>query len=177
MRCSKLPWAGLAVFNSLITFLVIGCGGSDTPTATAVATPAAQAATSAATPLPGSEVQPATSTAVSGLQPTAVAEQPATAAPLATAAAASKPATPPATAGPTATLLPSPVMADSGGGISMGGSALGGNAETVLLAQQVLKDLPAGDLVWATYETRLEAGDQRQLVLPVATTIFAGHIW
>jgi len=41
----------------------------------------------------------------------------------------------------------------------MGGSALGGNAETVLLAQQVLQDLPAGDLVWAAYETRLEAGE------------------
>ena len=41
----------------------------------------------------------------------------------------------------------------------MGGSALGGNADTVLLAQQVLQDLPAGDLVWAGYETRLEAGE------------------
>ena len=41
----------------------------------------------------------------------------------------------------------------------MGGSALGGNADTVLLAQQVLQDLPAGDLVWAAYETRLEAGE------------------
>ena len=41
----------------------------------------------------------------------------------------------------------------------MGGSALGGNAETVLLAQHVLQDLPAGALVWTAYETRLEAGE------------------
>ena len=41
----------------------------------------------------------------------------------------------------------------------MGGSALGGNAETILLAQQVLQNLSAGDLVWAAYETRLEAGE------------------
>ena len=41
----------------------------------------------------------------------------------------------------------------------MGGSALGGNAETVLFAQQVINDLAAGDLVWAVYETTLEAGE------------------
>ena len=41
----------------------------------------------------------------------------------------------------------------------MGGSALGGNAETILLGQQVLQDLSAGDLVWAAFETRLEAGE------------------
>ena len=41
----------------------------------------------------------------------------------------------------------------------MGGAALGGNAETVLLAHRVLQELPAGDLVWAAYETRLEAGE------------------
>ena len=41
----------------------------------------------------------------------------------------------------------------------MGGSALGGDAETVLLAQQVLQNLSAGDLVWAAYETHLDAGE------------------
>ena len=41
----------------------------------------------------------------------------------------------------------------------MGGSALGGNAETKLIAQRVLQDLSAGDLVWAAYETRLESGE------------------
>ena len=41
----------------------------------------------------------------------------------------------------------------------MGGSALGGNADTVLLGQDVLQNLPAGDLVWAAYETRLEADE------------------
>ena len=41
----------------------------------------------------------------------------------------------------------------------MGGAALGGNAETVLLAHKVLQDLAAGELVWAAYETSLAAGE------------------
>ena len=130
---------------SLITLLVISCSGADTP---------------ASTPESGSGAQPATSEAISGSQPSVVTVQSGTAVPLPTAAAAiNETATPPAGGGPTPTPLPSPGMAGSGGGITMGGSALGGNADTVLLAQQVLQDLPAGDLVWAGYETRLEAGE------------------
>ena len=130
---------------SLITLLVIGCGGVDTPTATAVSE---------------SGTQPATSQAISTSQPTAAPVQPATTVPPATAAAATnETATPSAAAGPTLTSVPSPGTVDQAGGITMGGSALGGNADTVLLAQQVLQNLPAGDLVWAAYETRLEAGE------------------
>lgn len=37
----------------------------------------------------------------------------------------------------------------------MGGAALGGNAETVLLGQEILTDMPDGSLVWIAYEATL----------------------
>ena len=45
------------------------------------------------------------------------------------------------------------------GGVSMGGGALGGNAETTLLAQQVLEQDLSGELAWVAHETRLDAGE------------------
>ena len=42
-----------------------------------------------------------------------------------------------------------------GGGVSMGGEALGGNAETTSLAQQVLEEVPGGELAWVGHEVRL----------------------
>ena len=51
------------------------------------------------------------------------------------------------------------VESASSGGVSMGGGALGGNAETTLLAQRVLEQDLFGDLAWVTHETRLDAGE------------------
>ena len=78
---------------------------------------------------------------------------------MAAAAAATSETATPSTAGQSPTTVPSPAIADPTGAITMGGGALGGNAETVLLGQQVLHELSNADLVWAAYETRLEAGE------------------
>ena len=45
------------------------------------------------------------------------------------------------------------------GELSMGGGALGGNAETTALAQQVLEQVPEGDLAWVAHESRLAQGE------------------
>lgn len=55
-------------------------------------------------------------------------------------------------AGPTAAPTPTPEA------FSMGGEALGGTAETSLLARQALDQLPEGELAWITHSTRLEPG-------------------
>ena len=144
---------------SLMTLFLISCGGADMPTSTLESGSGEPPATSTSTLESGSREQPATSQAISALLTPVVTVRPVTTVPTPTAAAAAnETATPPAAARPTPTSLPSPVMADPAGGITMGGGALGGNADTVLLAQQVLQDLSAGDLVWAAYETRLKAG-------------------
>ena len=44
--------------------------------------------------------------------------------------------------------------------ISMGGTALGGNARTTVLAQLNLDELPTGPLAWVTHRLVLEAGDE-----------------
>ena len=43
-------------------------------------------------------------------------------------------------------------------GVSMGGAALGGNAETTLLAREALGRPPAGDVAWVAHEVRLDDG-------------------
>jgi len=43
--------------------------------------------------------------------------------------------------------------------ISMGGAALGGSAETTLLARQILDDPPADGVAWIAYETSLALGE------------------
>ena len=45
-----------------------------------------------------------------------------------------------------------------GNEISMGGSALGGNAETILIAQQTITDLPSGDMVWVAHKANIVSG-------------------
>ena len=45
------------------------------------------------------------------------------------------------------------------GQISMGGEALGGNASTTLLGQQVLEKELSGDLAWVAHEVRLAPGE------------------
>ena len=40
----------------------------------------------------------------------------------------------------------------------MGGSALGGDAETTLISQQFIIELPEGDLVWVAYEGSIDSG-------------------
>ena len=44
------------------------------------------------------------------------------------------------------------------GGLSMGGAALGGNAETTLLAQELLLDVPEERLAWVAHESTLSTG-------------------
>ena len=44
--------------------------------------------------------------------------------------------------------------------ISMGGTALGGNAQTTVLAQMNLDDLPTGLLAWVTHRLELGAGEE-----------------
>ncbi len=44
--------------------------------------------------------------------------------------------------------------------VSMGGGALGGNAETTLLAREALGRAPSGDLAWIAHEIRLEEGQR-----------------
>ena len=46
-----------------------------------------------------------------------------------------------------------------GGGFSMGGGALGGNADTTELAQIVLEEVPTGELSWVSDEVQLAAGE------------------
>ena len=46
------------------------------------------------------------------------------------------------------------------GQISMGGAALGGNAQTTLLAQLNLDQVPGGPLAWVTHRLRLLAGEE-----------------
>ena len=47
-------------------------------------------------------------------------------------------------------------VSDSAAGqISMGGNALGGNAETTVLAQLVLDEVPPGPLAWVTHRFEL----------------------
>ena len=42
----------------------------------------------------------------------------------------------------------------------MGGTALGGNAETILIAQQAIIEAPAGDLVWVVHEGKIVSGEE-----------------
>ncbi len=46
----------------------------------------------------------------------------------------------------------------------MGGAALGGNAETTLLAQEILLDVPAETLAWVAHESTLAAGQSLEHV-------------
>ena len=46
------------------------------------------------------------------------------------------------------------------GQISMGGAALGGNAQTTVLAQLNLASVPAGPLAWVTHRVELAAGEE-----------------
>ncbi len=46
------------------------------------------------------------------------------------------------------------------GQISMGGAALGGNAQTTVLAQLNLDEVPAGPLAWVTHRLELGAGEE-----------------
>ena len=67
----------------------------------------------------------------------------------------------PSTLSPGATSTPSPVdevPIKTDDGISMGGAALGGNAETTLLGQAILSEVPNGNLAWIAYEATLEDG-------------------
>ena len=42
----------------------------------------------------------------------------------------------------------------------MGGSALGGNAKTTLIAQQTIIEAPAGDLTWVVHEGKIVSGEE-----------------
>ncbi len=72
---------------------------------------------------------------------------------------------PAATSQPTAidpTVTAVPVSTESAASppqISMGGSALGGNASTVVLAQLPINDLPSGPLAWVTHRLELDDGE------------------
>ncbi len=59
----------------------------------------------------------------------------------------------PTTVAPTMEEMPKDTAA-----ISMGGAALGGSAETTLLAQQIFPEVPEGSLSWVAYESTLGAG-------------------
>ena len=60
----------------------------------------------------------------------------------------------------TATAVPvSPESAATPPQISMGGSALGGNAATVVLAQLPIDSLPGGPLAWVTHRLELNEGE------------------
>ena len=47
-----------------------------------------------------------------------------------------------------------------GNDVSMGGTALGGNAETTLIAQQAIIDLPDADPVWVAHEGNIAFGEE-----------------
>ena len=57
---------------------------------------------------------------------------------------------------------PTVAAAATPGPISMGGAALGGNAQTTVLAQLNLNDVPAGPLAWVTHS--LELGDGQEII-------------
>ena len=66
----------------------------------------------------------------------------------------------------TTTPLPNTFETESSpnvGEVSMDGGALGGNAQTTLLAQEVLiKGAYSGNLAWVAYETKLAAGERQE---------------
>ena len=61
---------------------------------------------------------------------------------------------------PATTAEPLSDAPSEGNGVSMGGTALGGNAETTLIAQQAIIELPAGDLVWVAHEGKIVSGEE-----------------
>jgi len=50
------------------------------------------------------------------------------------------------------------------GGLTMGGAALGGNAETTLLAREILLEAPEERLAWVAHESTLAAGQSLEHV-------------
>ena len=120
-----------------LTLVFIACGGGSASGHFATAAPAN---------MPTNTIIPTNSISA----PTPVATQ--TVQPLATVRAATvlEP-----------TLTPAPDNEDTvtaAGGFSMGGAALGGSAETTLLAQETLVEVPDGPLAWVAHEFTLAYG-------------------
>lgn len=74
--------------------------------------------------------------------------------------------------------VPAPAADSPGGQISMGGNALGGNAETVVLAQLVLEELPPGPVAWVTHRFELpQAGTlEHQHATAFVYAVEGGHV-
>lgn len=163
--------------------LFTACGGAATVTLTpeSTAVPADQgqspAPTTAATSPPADSTDPATAapaaTASTDPKPSPAAAPvslPTVPATTGTAQKTTEPATAPppspaamATESPAGTPAPTQDSTDQPSGaptISMGGSALGGSAETTLLARQILDDPPADGVAWIAYETSLALGEK-----------------
>ena len=120
-----------------LTLVFIACGGGSASDPFATAAPAN---------MPTNTIIPTNSISA----PTPVATQ--TVQPLATVRAATvlEP-----------TLTPAPDNEDTvtaAGGFSMGGAALGGSAETTLLAQETLVEVPDGPVAWVAHEFTLAYG-------------------
>ena len=65
----------------------------------------------------------------------------------------------PTPAKPAATAKPLSGGSSEENGFSMGGSALGGSAETILISQQAIIELPEGDLAWVAHEGDIVSGE------------------
>ena len=150
---ATLPLAVLAV----LTLLILACGGD------ATATPRATSASIISTEIPieTPAIPPANSDQTISPENTPNPENILTSLPDGT----SKPISngTPGAIEPTAT--PTSTNGDNqstSGGTSMGGAALGGSAETTLLAQKTLFEIPNGPLAWVAHESTLAVGQSSQ---------------
>ena len=147
-----------AAFTLAISLTACGGGSASDPIATAAPTNIPTNIIQAPTPTPA--VATLTTQSLAEVpSPTVVGPTP-TPTPVATLTVQSL-ATVPSPTDQEPTPTPSPAKEDTmtaTGGLSMGGAALGGSAETTLLAQEILLGVPEGRLAWVAHESNLAAG-------------------